>query len=183
MTSIGVAGHRYLTDTDRVAAGVEQALCSIERAFPSGPYTALSSLAAGADRLVARQILARPGTRLFAPLPLPPADYLTDFASADEFLALLAQAALVMVLPPTPTRGDAYTAAGRYVVEHCDVLLAVWDGQPAQSQGGTGDVVALARRRGLPVAWVHAGNRRPGTYELTTLGEEQGRVSLERFPV
>jgi hypothetical protein len=33
----------------------------------------------------------------------------------------------------------------------------------------------------LPIARVHAGNRRPGTMEPTSLGEEQGRVTFERF--
>jgi predicted flavoprotein YhiN len=79
-------------------------------------------------------------------------------------------------------RDQAYAAVGRYVLEHCDVLIAIWDGQSAQGLGGTGDIVAQARQRGLPMAWIHAGNHRPGTEEPTTLGEEQGKVSLERFP-
>jgi hypothetical protein len=58
----------------------------------------------------------------------------------------------------------------------------VWDGQGAQGQGGTGGIVAEARKCGLPIAWVHAGNRRPGTLEPTSLGAEQGEVSFERFP-
>jgi hypothetical protein len=36
-------------------------------------------------------------------------------------------------------------------VDRSDVLLAVWDGQPARGPGGTGDVVAYARARGTPV--------------------------------
>jgi hypothetical protein len=36
-------------------------------------------------------------------------------------------------------------------VDRSDVLLAVWDGRPARGFGGTGDVVAYARRRGVPV--------------------------------
>jgi hypothetical protein len=37
------------------------------------------------------------------------------------------------------------------VVQRSDVLLAVWDGLPARWFGGTGDVVAYARERGVPV--------------------------------
>jgi hypothetical protein len=29
--------------------------------------------------------------------------------------------------------------------------------------------------------WVHAGNRRPGTQEPTSLGAEQGKVTVENF--
>ena len=32
-----------------------------------------------------------------------------------------------------------------------DRLFAVWDGQPARGYGGTADVVAEARARGIPV--------------------------------
>lgn len=82
-------------------------------------------------------------------------------------------------LPPASTCLDAYEAAGRYVLEHSDVLLAVWNCHGAKGQGGTGEIVAEARRRRMPVACVHAGNRRPGTLEPTTLGAEQGTVTLE----
>ena len=51
---------------------------------------------------------------------------------------------------------DAYRAAGEAVVERSDVLLAVWDGQPAKGIGGTGEVVAAAGRLGVPVSWVCA---------------------------
>jgi hypothetical protein len=34
-------------------------------------------------------------------------------------------------------REAAYEAAGRYVVDHCDLLIAVWDRKPAQGRGGT----------------------------------------------
>jgi len=34
----------------------------------------------------------------------------------------------------------------------------------------------------VPLAWVHAGNRKPGTNQATSLGEKQGKVSFERMP-
>lgn len=80
------------------------------------------------------------------------------------------------------TREEAYEAAGRYVLDHCHVLVAVWDGRDVQGQGGTGDMVSEAGRRELPVAWVRAGNRRLGSNQPTTLAEDQGKVSFERFP-
>src|SRR5215831_9555464 len=173
MVAIGVTGHRTLADLDRITAGVAEALRHIEQAFPGQPLTVISSLAEGADRLVVHQVLARPKARLVVPLPLPQSDYLTDFESAasqEEFLRLLDQAAEVLELPPVPTRNAAYEAAGNYVLEHCDVLIAIWDGQDAQGQGGTATIVAQARQRGLSIVWVHAGNRNPGTHEPTSLG-------------
>lgn len=67
------------------------------------------------------------------------------------------------------------------MLDHCDVLVTIWDGQELQGQGGTGGTVTAARRRGLPIAWVHAGNRKPGTEEPTSLGEEQGTVTFENL--
>ena len=41
--------------------------------------------------------------------------------------------------------------AGRLMLDKADELYAVWGGKPARGYGGTGDVVAEARARGLPV--------------------------------
>jgi hypothetical protein len=171
-------------ELEKVEAGIETALDRIEESFSGRPLTLLSSLAEGADRLVARNALGRPGARLIAVLPLPRSDYMQDFESPEsreEFLGFLADAVEVIELPPAPTRNAAYEAAGEYCLNHCDVLVAVWDGQGAQGQGGSGATVTLARERGLPIAWVHAGNRRPGTMEPTSLGDEQGKVTCERL--
>ena len=120
-----------------------------------------------------------------AVLPLERDDYETDFDDASsrrEFGELLARADEVAQIPAQPSRNDAYEAGGLAVLDRSDVLVAVWDGQGAQGQGGTGGIVAEARRRNLPIAWVHAGNRPPGTGAPTSLGPEQGAVTYERLP-
>lgn len=176
--------HIFLAGLDRVSALVDGALDWMDGAFGERTMTVMSALAEGADRLVVERVLARPEGALIALLPLPQSDYMTDFdspESRDGFLDFLAQADEVITLPPSATHEDAYAAAGHYVLEHCDVLLAIWDGKGAQGRGGTADIVLEARRRGLPLAWVHAGNRRPGTHEAVSLGDEQGLVTFERF--
>jgi hypothetical protein len=181
---VGVTGHRILAELERVAAGVDDALARIRQAFPGRTLTVLSALAEGADRLVAEAVLERPDARLLAVLPLPADDYETDFGSAESkatFRRLLERADQVVEMPPAGTREEAYEAAGGHVLDHCDVLLTIWDGQGAQGQGGTGGTVAEARGRGLPIAWVHAGNRKLGTNEPTSLGDEQGQVTYENI--
>lgn len=160
MPRIGVTGHRKLADVAAVEAEVDAALAAIESLFPEEPLRILSSLAEGADRLVARQVLSRPGARLVAVLPLPTADYMTDFESPqsrEEFLALLGEAEAVIEMPAGNSRAEAYERAGRYVVEHSDVLVAVWDGLPAQGCGGTAEIVAWARGLGKTVYRVWTG--------------------------
>ena len=181
--TIGATGHRFLTGQDRLAIAVNEALNHIEQRFGRNSLMVLSSLAEGADRLIAAEVLRRPGAGLTVPLPLPVDDYRQDFsgASASEFDALLGRAEHVVQLPPASTRADAYAAAGHYVVDHCEILVALWDGQRPQGRGGTALMVARARARGIPLAWVHAANRKPGTAEPASIGAEQGALSYEHF--
>jgi hypothetical protein len=180
MLTIGITGHRILCETDKITGALDQVMWAIKAAFPSEAYTLLSSLAEGADRLAAECALKQ-GIHLITPLPLPKKDYLTDFVTQESKLAfetLLSQAQTMIELPNLPTRNASYEAAGYYILEHCDVLIAIWDGRSAQGQGGTGDMIVQARQRGLPLAWIHAGNRKSGTLEPTSLGKEQGKVDF-----
>jgi hypothetical protein len=117
-------------------------------------------LAEGADRLVARRVLCRPGAQLGAVLPLTKLDYMTDFESEqsrEEFLALLDEAGTVIEMAASGSRTEAYEKAGRYVVEHSDVLVAVWDGLPSLGRAGTAEIVAWARGLGRAVYRVWPG--------------------------
>lgn len=154
-------------------------------ALPGRPLVVLSPLAEGADRLVAEVVLENPGASLVAMLPLPQDDYEQDFASAEslqDFRRLLGRAAQTISLPPVAERNEAYANAGEYILNHCEVLVAIWDGQPAQGRGGTAEVVREALARGLPVLHVLAGNRMPGTHEPTSLGVLQGKLLTHNLP-
>jgi hypothetical protein len=160
---IGVTGHRSLPAGVRLEELVKQAVERVRTMIPTRPTTALrlvaiSSLAEGADRLVASIVLEDPDAQLEVILPLPLEDFRADFATEEsrhDFAQLLDRATRIVELPSTITREEAYEQAGRYVVERSDVLIALWDGQPAHGQGGTGDAVEWARDRGVPVLWVH----------------------------
>jgi RyR domain len=181
---IAVTGHRVLAERELVEAGIEAAIARIEASHPGRSLVVVSALAEGADRLVTEAVLRRPNSRLQVVLPLPKFDYLTDFATADskeEFLRFLARTDEVEELPARASREEAYAAANDRLLEGVDVLVAVWDGQSAQGDAGTAEVVARARALRLPLAWVHAGNRAPGTMEPTSLGEEQGKVTYENL--
>jgi hypothetical protein len=176
---IGVTGHRFLAEEGKLRGAVREALRRLQKAYPGRAPQVLSPLAEGADRLVAREVLRVSGATLVVPLPLAVEDYRQDFAtpaSKAVFTRLLERAAQVLVLPATATRNEAYEQVGRYVADHCDALIALWDGQGAQGQGGTAEVVYRARERGLPVFHILTGNRKPGTQEPTTLGEKQGKL-------
>jgi hypothetical protein len=120
---------------------------------------------------VAQAVLEYPGAQLDAVLPLAFEDYLEDFAteeSKQEFRDLLALSSHPVWLR-TPhiadetidkksqhsLRLEAYEQCGQYVVDHCDVLIAVWDGEPTRGRGGTAEIVqyAIGRDRRVIRVW------------------------------
>ena len=153
MKRIGVTGHRTFDDVDGTADAIDGVLAGLV----ADEVQVWSSLAEGADRLVAERAMAR-GASLVVVLPLRAAEYRKDFAdplSVAEFDRLVGAASEVhLARPDDPTREAAYEAAGREMLGHIDVLIAVWDGAPARGRGGTAQIVGEARALGIEVAVV-----------------------------
>jgi len=180
---IGVTGHRTLQNPNPVIAGVDKTLHAIKKNFEYESIVILSPLAEGADRIIAERALAIDGTKLIAVLPLPVEVYQEDFQSPisiKEFQGLLELADEIIELPRIINREESYRNVGKYLVAHCDVMIAIWDGQPARGPGGTAEVVALARDRNLPVAWIYSGQC--VNEKVATADAKHGEVNFERFP-
>lgn len=184
LVKLGITGHRFLAEEKKIIAGLDRALAQIRDHYPEARFRVLSPLAPGADCLFAERALRLRGAELH--VPLPQEGYLQQLRGLRQrrtFLRLLTRAKKVIALMPAEANlEDACHAAGIFIIENCDILFAIWDGKPPQGRGGTGEIVELARQRGLPIVWVHAGNRTPVTEEPSSLGEEQGRVTYEGFP-
>jgi hypothetical protein len=169
---IGVTGHRDLRDQDlpKLEAAVAGTIAGLRRDYldDETPIIVLSALAEGADRLVARVALAH-GARLIAPLPLPREEYCRDFqpglkpGNIAEFDELLAQAIAAPVIPFTRgnsleavradphKRAEQYRAVGLFIIQHANILIAIWDGDEANmAAGGTAEVVKFTRE-GIPL--------------------------------
>jgi hypothetical protein len=151
VTVVGVTGHRIipLGARDFVATAVDDILRDTE-----SPLDAFTSLAAGADQLVATAVL-RAGGRLH--VILPSCGYERTFDAREDlvrFRSLLEAADAVISLEYAEPSEEAFLAAGKSIVDHCDVLIAVWDGEPARGLGGTADVVGYARHTGKAVSVV-----------------------------
>lgn len=166
---IGVLGHRNVRpDHPGLIDAIDAALAAVnhELAALRVPPTrvclaAVSSLAEGADRILAREILAREAdtgrdARLEVILPLDKENYREDFGSAEsreEFNHLL-DGAIVDVIGPAQSREHAYEAAGQAVVDRSDVVIVIWDGEPARGRGGTAEIRAYALQRNKRVFWI-----------------------------
>lgn len=125
----------------------------------------MTALAEGADTLAAQAALQR-GWQMDACLPFPAADYANDFAEGParaSFEHLLTQATSVMSLPGSRDASSAaYEAAGRVVLDQSDIVLALWDGDPAHGRGGTAQVVAEAVARHIPVIHINVADGSSG---------------------
>jgi len=148
MTTVGVTGHQKLSEAERTHA--EQAIGKLLR-NQQGPLVGLSSLAEGADQLFA-DVLLNCGGILHAVIPCWGYASTFDEPGRQNYLRLVAAARSVTTLAYAKPSEQAFDAAGQYIVEHCDLLIAVWDGQPARGPGGTADAVEYARKVGREVA-------------------------------
>ncbi|WP_314253315.1 hypothetical protein [Streptomyces sp. DSM 40907] len=148
MKRIGVTGHRAIPDS--VLGHVESGLRAVLGGH-EGPLEAFSSLAEGADQLFAAIALEH-GADLT--VVIPSGDYEDAFEGAEalaRYRGLKDRAAQEVRMDFARSTDEAYYAAGTYIADSCDRLVAVWDGQPARGHGGTAEIVAYARALGKPV--------------------------------
>jgi hypothetical protein len=148
---VGITGHQQIEDPE-AWPWVEE-IVGRELNAAAVPVVVVTSLAVGADQLVARLGIAR-GATVYAVLPF--AGIERTFAAEDlQAYRRLVSQATVEVLQTSGTDEDAYMAAGRRVVELSDVMIAVWDAKPAKGKGGTADIVAYAIASGVPVVHIN----------------------------
>ena len=178
---VGVTGHRDVGPDGRLAGVPSQ----VRRLVPESDATrvllgAVSELAEGADRLVVEALFegehARgDDARLDVVLPFERQLYveLQDFsdASTAEFDSWMSRATSVVELngSPKPAAQDAsYEAASRYLVNRCDVLVALWRGRPSGGRGGTAETLLYAATLGKPCIWIPA---EPGLPASDNIGD------------
>jgi hypothetical protein len=171
---IALSGHRQLDDLSGIELGVKIAEERILERFPDRRFLVYSCLAEGSDQLLAGRLIEALSAELIAVLPLPEGEYAQDFeraGSLEGFNRLKHLAVEVVSLDGELVRPAAYEAANEYLIRHCDVLVVIWDGLPARGEGGTGDMVAMARQAGRALLWIHS-NPQP----------DAGPVTEERLP-
>ncbi|BAT61096.1 hypothetical protein GJW-30_1_03651 [Variibacter gotjawalensis] len=175
---VGVTGHRVgksLADAvlPRVQAQVESILARCHAVAsrvhgehadvfaPEAPVlVAASCLAVGGDQIFARAALAQ-GWRLDSILPFAREDYARDFDSPERQTAyreLLELSASVFEIADPRSEDDAseaYETAGLVMLDHADILIAIWDGGESRGRGGTREILDESIRRGIPVIWIN----------------------------
>jgi hypothetical protein len=154
---VAVTGHRDLVPEEipRIRELVSKFFKDARDEYPDRGVTVMTSLAEGADQLVAEEAV-RLGVPLIVPLPMSRELYVKDFKSVsvrEKFDYLSSRAAETYELPLVPgntiesiselgnARDLQYAQLGVFLCAHCHILLALWDGKENEELGGTGQVV------------------------------------------
>jgi len=170
--NIGIAGHRVLPDADEEKLNAQiVSFFELIKEVVNDCYTKtsrlhtaekpvirlLSMLAEGSDRIAAN-IALQAGFSLQCPLPLSLEEYKKDFEteeSKNEFTKLLDKADSIFEIEASSSnRNRAYQNGGQVLLNHSDILLAIWDHKDSGKVGGTSDIVSLAQQQDIPVVWI-----------------------------
>ncbi|MGE5422060.1 MAG: hypothetical protein ACM3QW_02255, partial [Ignavibacteriales bacterium] len=174
---VGVTGHRpnglHEADIDRLRNRIREVLAEISNMAqiiysdaieyyegPSPILRLISPLAEGSDRLAAFEAIDL-GYELQCPLPFAQEDYEKDFITAEsknEFNDLIKQTAQILEIDgQILNKNAAYHGAGKIVLNQCDVLLAIWDGdETIIAEGGTSQIIQEAKENMIPIIWINA---------------------------
>ena len=170
-----------------LAEGADRLVAEEVLAAGAGQLIPRDVSAAGDDhKMVPGTVLADLETRLEVALPLPVDDYLEDFKteeSKEEFRYLFAQGRTnnIWNAPAELGREEAYERAGHYVVDRCDAIIAVWDGEKSKGRGGTAEIVGYAQEQGVPIAWVHTAGGPPVSFALENKRAEVVKAAAEKL--
>jgi len=175
---LGVTGHRDIVEAQYTT--IEEILLKniqvmILDKYPGSPVKLMTPLADGADRLVAR-IAIKLGLDIVVPLPMPEQVYKNTFLgesgsaerqqSVDEFdeLKLFASPNEEFLLPQLAdenelasnleAQSNQFALLGAFMAKHCHVLIALYDGNPSESVGGTSQIFnyrLTGQMNGLPL--------------------------------
>lgn len=172
---VAVTGHRILPqpEVERITAQVREVLEEIRdaavaiyrentaffarrRAEVEPRLRLISPLSEGSDRLAACEALSL-GYELQCPLPFAREFYETTFGESDpdhtEFRGLLNRADAVFELAAGNEQftSQAYADIAEILLNHADLLIAIWNGQPGRYIAGTYATIAEAVRNRIPV--------------------------------
>ncbi len=135
---VGITGHRKLSNAAWVRTALQQIFeeISITHGF--------TCLAAGADELFAKLLLQN-HVGYTAVIPCVNYDLTFEKSTLNDFLFSKKNASDLIELNIIEPTEEAFSEAGKIVVDRSEILIAVWDAQNAKGLGGTGDIVEYAK--------------------------------------
>lgn len=167
---VGISGHQRLQKPDDWDWVREEMRACLARL--SQPVVGVTSLAIGADTLFAEIVLTLGGT---LEVVVPFSGYEETFSSdvdRENYFSFLACAGKVEVLRRHKTDEESYYAAGKSVVDLSELVVLVWDGEPAAGLGGTADIAHYAQSQRKAMVQLN-----PRTHVVTRTPASSGTTS------
>ena len=171
-------GHRFIENENQVRENIRASLDYFISLH--GEVECISNLACGADTLFIQEAIIKK-CKIKIILPFQINEYEKDFdnESLILFRAILAkhEYSINAELKTSDNieRDLAYQSAGRSVIENCDALLAVWDGEIGKGLGGTKDHIDYAILKEKDLHWIKAkrGSNKDVPIDLATVKYNQ----------
>lgn len=139
---VGITGHQNLGSAENIT-WLYNTLTSTIKQYRID--MGLTSLAIGADQLFAETLKAM-HIRYIAIIPCDGYEQtFTTSSDLEKFNSLLQRAIEIVHLPFDKPSEEAFYEAGKHIVNSSDMVVAIWNGQPAKGLGGTGDIVKYAQ--------------------------------------
>lgn len=153
---IGFTGHRKLENEEQCRSAITDFLRERKQVHP-GIVWGVSSAAAGGDQVFCEACLEL-GIPIRVLLPKPVEEFHRDFEirSWERTRKILDRALSVEVTGDARDSKEQYYDCGIQTVSECQLLVALWDGEPSRGRGGTQEIVTFAEKTGHPVAWIHS---------------------------
>lgn len=139
---------------------------------------------ADAEALLAGQSPQDPATAARAEAIATAAASANCFEMAEHDAAIAALFRAHLASPDDATAAAAFAAAGsdraamaaRVMIDHCDLVIGIWDGVTRGAIGGTRHTIEAALDQGVPVLWINAAQ--PSQWRLLQAAEELALVGL-----
>lgn len=162
---IGFSGHRSGFSETEVHASLVSILTDLQRRATAigGQIELYTSIAEGTDTLCV-EVASELGIPVHILLPLPENEFQKDFSSPatwERSKKQLEQASVtpgnnsVRMIEGQHSRPECYFDQGVSMLEVVDMLIAVWNEQPAKGLGGTAQMVSQAHAIGTPVIQIN----------------------------
>lgn len=181
---ISVTGHRFIANNRNLVDSIRKVLTGIVEEQNGFEIFLYSPLAEGSDQLIALVAQEFQEIELVVPLPLPVEEYLMDFKTRSgktNFRSLLKSASKIINLPEVENHLSAYLKLGDFLVMHCDLLIAIWNGEYSGKIGGTGAVVEAALKTGKPIYWIYCNNKEKGVENILSEQKNEGQIQLLNY--
>lgn len=140
---VGITGHQDLGSLETITwlrYQVEKEISNIKI------DVGYSCLALGADQLFA-DILLKRNIPFIAVIPCRNYEQTFEEGFLDKYKFFFTQAFDRIHLDYEQPSELAFLNASKYMINNCEIMIAIWNGLPAKGLGGTADVVAYATKK------------------------------------